>query len=209
MLLCLAATLLMSAADPAADLQRAQRAVDSLEFEEAVVLAEQAAHAPGATRRQRVEAHLLAGIANRVIGKDVDAKLHFERALQLDPAARVPDDAPPKISAFFKLVREEMEARRAELAPPAPAAPATSAPPGPSTAPPPLAAASATEAPVEGDADDGSGLALWGAAGAGVLVAAAAGAAALLVVTRWPASLGTIDARDPAALGFVDARAAR
>ncbi len=61
-----------------------------------------------ATDAQRFVAHGLAGEANRVMGKDVEARLSFRWILMRDPDAQLPPDTSPKIMTFFELVRGEV-----------------------------------------------------------------------------------------------------
>ncbi len=60
----------------------------------------------------RLEANMKAGIVQRIIGHDVDARLHFINALTIDPDVTLPPGQPPKIRTFFELVRREWEATR-------------------------------------------------------------------------------------------------
>ncbi len=106
-------------------IDRAQAALAALEYNEAaddllLVLAD-----PAATDAQKLRANMIAGIANRVIGRDVDARINFRSVLEHDRDARLPDGTAPKVAAFFEMVRQELEADRAAVpaAPPTPSAP--------------------------------------------------------------------------------------
>lgn len=99
-------------------IDRGKELIDKLEYEAAVDELVIAADSPDASPEQRVEANLYAGIANRVLGKDVDAKLNFVFVLKNDPTARLPEGTAPKINNFFELVRQEVELTRVRPAPP-------------------------------------------------------------------------------------------
>ena len=97
---------------------RARQALDNLEYESAALELTLAASDPRATDTERVEANLLAGVAERVLGRDTDARLHFLYVLRRAPDTRLPDDVGPKILAFFELVREEVRGDSAPAAAP-------------------------------------------------------------------------------------------
>lgn len=64
---------------------------------------------PRATIDERVEANLHAGIANRILGRDVEARLNFTFVLKHAPDTKLPEDTSPKIQTFFDLVQQEIE----------------------------------------------------------------------------------------------------
>lgn len=72
-----------------------------------------AATDPAATDDEKLRAHLLAGIAHRVLGKDLDARVSFRYVLLHAPATTLPADSPPKVALFFESIRQELEAERA------------------------------------------------------------------------------------------------
>jgi hypothetical protein len=127
-------------------LARGEKLLADLEYDAAAAELMRAAAAPDATDAQRVRAHLLAGVANRVAGRDADARLNFRNVLFAAPGTRLPEGTSPKVASFFEAVRQEVEAERAagktksvQVAPLAPdAAPASKgAAPARSTTPPP------------------------------------------------------------------------
>lgn len=92
-----------------------------LEYEAAAEDLMRAAAAADATDEQRLQAHLLAGIANRILGRDVDARLNFRSVLLAAPQTRLPEGTSPKVLSFFETVRQEVELeRRAPRADPRP-----------------------------------------------------------------------------------------
>lgn len=85
-----------------------------------------------------MEAHLLAGQIERILGNDVEARLHYLVVLRRDATVVLPDGTPPKVLSFFELVREEVKGEQqaeAKLTPPPPEA----APPPPTEAGLPVA----------------------------------------------------------------------
>jgi hypothetical protein len=96
---------------------RGEAALDDLEYEQAADELMLAASDPRATPDQRLKANLLAGVANRIIGRDVEARLNFRHVLQRQPDLRLAEDMPPKVTSFFELVRQEVAAERAAKAP--------------------------------------------------------------------------------------------
>jgi hypothetical protein len=130
-----------------------------------------------ATDEELMEANLRAGIIQRIIDNDVDARLHFNYVLQRAPDTPLPEGMPPKITAFFELIRKEViEAKRQEAA----RANATPAP-GPAPAPAP--------APV----DEGNPGLFWTGA-------ATTGVGGLMLVSLGPlAAMGELTYADAAA----------
>ena len=61
-----------------------------------------------ATGEELIEANLRAGIINRIIDNDVDARLHFNYVLQRAPETKLPAGLAPKITTFFELIRREI-----------------------------------------------------------------------------------------------------
>jgi hypothetical protein len=120
-LLCSA---LLSASPSATELlSRGDALLADLEYEEAAEELMRAASAPDATEDQRMEAHLKAGIAHRIVGRDVEARLNFRTVLLARPDTRLPPGTSPKVLTFFESVREEVVLERQgapKAAPPAP-----------------------------------------------------------------------------------------
>jgi len=109
-------------------IRRGQAALADLEYEIAADELMIAASDPAASDEQRLRANLQAGIANRVLGRDVEARLNFHYVLSRQPAAQLPPDTAPKIRSFFELVRQEiLDGRSSALA----AASAPAVPPQP------------------------------------------------------------------------------
>lgn len=100
----------VAAAAPSVEqrLANAQAELEELEYEQAAYELSVALSDPRMTDDQRFRANLMAGIANRIIGRDVDARLNFLYVLRRDPDVKLPASAPPKIRTFFDLVREEV-----------------------------------------------------------------------------------------------------
>lgn len=126
-----AALLLFVAAAPASDprLAESRQLVEELEYEQARELLLEVLTDPALTDEDRFAANMQAGRVQRILNRDVEARLHFREALKIDPAADLPAGEPPKIKAFFDLVkREYLEDRPVAAAPaapdPVPAAPA-------------------------------------------------------------------------------------
>jgi hypothetical protein len=126
------------AADTVADqIATGRQHLDSLEYELAVDVLTIAATHPDATEPERVEANLYAGIANRVLGRDVDARLNFLYVLQVAPETELPEGTAPKIAGFYALVAREVTLTQRPAAAPvvqpeaadnAPSSPAPAAP---------------------------------------------------------------------------------
>ncbi len=89
-------------------IQRGQKAIEGLEFEVAAEELMIATTTEGATEEELIEANLYAGIANRVLNRDVESRLNFRFVLQRDPSATLPPGMSPKIISFFELVRQEV-----------------------------------------------------------------------------------------------------
>ncbi len=103
---------------------RARSALDSLEYEAAALDLSLAAADARATVQERLEANLWAGVAQRVLGHDTDARLHFLYVLRRMPDATLPDDVGPRVLSLFELVREEVRGEARAAPPPAAAEPA-------------------------------------------------------------------------------------
>jgi hypothetical protein len=97
---------------PSVQLAQAKKAYNDLDYLVAVELLQSVIIDPRTTRDELVQAHLMAGVVQRIVGEDVDARLHFRRALRLYPNLRLPPGFPPKIQAFFNMVREEVDEER-------------------------------------------------------------------------------------------------
>jgi hypothetical protein len=119
----LAFALLLAVTTPAEHIERGQKLLDELEYELAADEFARAAVDPGASDAERIQANLLAGIAHRVIGHDVEARTNFRYVLMRKPDWQIADDAPPKVKLFFESVRQELQAER-DVIPSSSAAPA-------------------------------------------------------------------------------------
>jgi hypothetical protein len=117
---------------PAERIAHGQQLLNELEYEQAADELTQAAVDPAATEEERIRANLLAGIAHRVIGRDVEARSNFRYVLLRSPGWQLGDDTPPKVRLFFETVRQELLAERApptqQDPPPTAAPPATTTP---------------------------------------------------------------------------------
>lgn len=108
--------------DVATQLATAEHSIAQLEYAEARDTLLELVADPRATEAELMRAHMLAGEVDRVLERDVDARMHFLWVLARDPHAQMPADRPPKIRTFFELVRDEAVGRAAERpkeAPPA------------------------------------------------------------------------------------------
>lgn len=137
----LLALVLSAALSPAEHLQRGEQALAALEYEAAAYELMLAATDPAATDAQKVRANLLAGVAHRVLGRDLDARMNFRYVLLRAPDTRLEEDPSPKVQLFFESVRQEVQAERAAQAVAAPPAPPASPPAAPPMPPGPGAAA--------------------------------------------------------------------
>jgi hypothetical protein len=141
---CLLALASSGEPDAAERLKRAAYAEESLEYQQALdellfVIADKRA-----TQAELMTANLRAGVIQVVLGNDTQARLHFLYVLKRDAAAQLPPGHPPKITAFFELVRQEVSDPVALAPTPAPAS--TTAPsPAAEPSPPTPAAAQPTE----------------------------------------------------------------
>jgi hypothetical protein len=175
MLVALLVTMAMTTgqATAADHLLAGEQAMEALEYEMATYEFMSVAVDPEATEAQRLQAHLRAGFAHRVLGKDTDARLSFRYVLQRAPQTRLPADTPPKVFFFFESVRQEIEADRG--------AGMTGGAPVPTT----TAASSTSTAPPAATTDgDGPGVALVAGgllATAGALAAITSGGFALML----------------------------
>lgn len=97
---------------------RGKEALQNLEYEAAAEELTIVAVQKEATTEERVEANLYAGIAHRVLGRDVDAKLNFVYVLTHAPQTELPAGTPPKIQNFYDLIRFELEQNRRVSPPP-------------------------------------------------------------------------------------------
>lgn len=133
-------------------LARGEAALADLEYEAAAEELMRAASAPDATAELRLQAHLKAGIANRILGRDVDARLNFRSVLLAAPETRLPEGTTPKVLSFFESVRQEVELEHA--------APRTSSTPAPAPAPDPVGGglAAGTRGLIAGGVAGGVGL---------------------------------------------------
>lgn len=98
---------LLPAQTAAERLAKAEAAMAGLDYEAAAVELEVLLGDASLTEDEQIRANLLAGMANRVIGRDVDARMHFSFVLSRRPDAELPPDASPKLRTFFELIRSE------------------------------------------------------------------------------------------------------
>lgn len=121
----LLAVALLAVSDTNAGARAIDAAIASMDDLEYQVAADTltAALAGDLTDDERMKANLLAGIAQRIIGNDTAARMHFLWVLHRDPNAQLPARAEtqsPKLTTFFELVRAEVVAATPEpvVAPP-------------------------------------------------------------------------------------------
>src|SRR5688500_10917836 len=87
-------------------LRAGEKALADLEYELAADELTLAAVAPDATPAQRVRAHLLAGVAHRIAGREPQARLSFRSALTGDPEASIEwATTSPKVVELFDQVK--------------------------------------------------------------------------------------------------------
>jgi len=94
-------------------LVRAEQECAELDYELCAESAMAVAVDDTATVEERTRARFIAGSAQRVMGKDVDARLTFRALLLEEPDFTPPADTPAKISQFFALVQTEVADERA------------------------------------------------------------------------------------------------
>lgn len=106
----LAFALLVLAAPPAEGLARARALMDDLEYEAALDELKAVIVDVRADEDTRVEAYLLGGVAAVIVNRETEARLYFLSALKARPTAElpVPYGSPPRIAAFFSLVKNEL-----------------------------------------------------------------------------------------------------
>ncbi len=108
-----------------AQLDRGRAAIAELEYGVAAEEFMAVATDPNATDAQRLEANLQAGVVQRILGNNVESRMHFLYVFKRAPDAALPGEQPPKVQGFFELVREEAAAlNRAPVVIPAKAEPA-------------------------------------------------------------------------------------
>ena len=106
--LAISALLAVAQPTPAEHIDRGMRALEMLDYDVAAFELSVAATDPSADDAQRIQAHLYAGIAQRVLGNDTEARLHFIYVLRHAPSTELPAAQPPKIQMFWELVRSEL-----------------------------------------------------------------------------------------------------
>src|ERR1043166_4960981 len=104
---------------PAELIERGRHELDNLDYDAAALDLTMASGDARATKDERITAHLYAGIAQRVLGHDTEARLHFLYVQRHAPDVKLPDGTPPKIQSFWDLVHSEI-AGDEEPPPPAP-----------------------------------------------------------------------------------------
>jgi hypothetical protein len=94
-------------------LARAKAAIEAAQYDVAADELEIVVQSPDATEDQRFEANILGGVANKILGRDVEARQHFRYVLLSQPYYELHPSTPSDVVAFFNDVRREV---RAELA---------------------------------------------------------------------------------------------
>lgn len=165
-------------------------ALENLEYEQASEALMSALGDPRASDDELVQANLLAGVANRVLDRNVEARMNFHFVLTRAPDTGLPGGMSPKITTFYELVRREVEANRPKVVKPvvAPArdSPSLTTPAISSAAPPPAASPSLMEE------SEGLSVLVW--SGIGVAGVSAAIAIVLVVTAGVSEALVTIPA---------------
>jgi hypothetical protein len=112
-------------ASPSAEaaLARAEAECADLDYENCAESAMLVVVDPQASIEERTRARFIAGSAQRIIGKDVDARMTFRALILEAPDFTPPDDTPAKVAQFYALVLSEIAGERAALS----SAPATRA----------------------------------------------------------------------------------
>lgn len=131
-----ALTLLLCAVSPAQDLAEARTAEAELDYQRAKSLVVGLLGRSDLSEQERLESHFLAGQIERILGNDVEARVHFGVVLSTRPQWALGPEIPPKVRTFFEQVRIDVQAGRLHdevtasvpAAPPAVAAPAVVAP---------------------------------------------------------------------------------
>ena len=181
---------LATASDSAQDrIDRGKAALENLDYDAAADEFTFAAVHKDATLEERVQANLYAGIAHRILGRDVDAKLNFVFVLKQAPETQLPPGTQPKISNFYDLIRLEIAPNKPATSTPVAPEPVAASPPSPSVKPSVVNTPSGVEPrPTSEDQQPFPILAIAGgttaAVGAGVVLAS------LLVAAVADASLG-------------------
>ncbi|MGA9521512.1 MAG: hypothetical protein WBV82_08620 [Myxococcaceae bacterium] len=112
----LAVAQVSNAPDP---LQNARRLSDELRYEEAVVEYQRYLALSGRAMSERSRALIELGFIHLVLGDELNAETRAFEALELDPALKLPSDAPSRLEKFLVDMRDHFEARtRIEILPP-------------------------------------------------------------------------------------------
>jgi tetratricopeptide (TPR) repeat protein len=116
-------------------LDRGIKLLNDMEDAKALEELQQALAQPGNTPAEQVKIHIYLGITYFSLLKNEEAKKSFERALELDVTAELPESTSPKIRDFFAKLKEERKRAASGVG----QRPATrpSEPVGPVTPPPP------------------------------------------------------------------------
>jgi hypothetical protein len=118
----LALMLILLHMTPSERIARGETALEQLEYETAALELMLAATDPNATDAEKLRANLLAGVAHRVLGRDLEARINFRYVLLRAPDTKLEGDTSPKVTLFYESVRQEIEAERINRAAPEPAA---------------------------------------------------------------------------------------
>lgn len=97
----------------AATLARAEAECAALDYEMCAETAMLVVVDPQASEEERARARWVAGSAQRIIGKDVDAQMNFRALIKDTPEFVPPDDTPAKVMQFFALVQSAVASERA------------------------------------------------------------------------------------------------
>lgn len=104
--------LLFQVAPARPEIARAQRQIETGEFEEAVKTLEAGLDAPDVTDDQLVELYRLLGLTSLYLGGEARAREAYEMLLQARPDYELPRTAPPKIRTLYARIKEDIKDRR-------------------------------------------------------------------------------------------------
>lgn len=100
---------------PAAELlARAQALYADLEYQQVLPLAQACLAREGLSPEQRLDAYLILGSSEAIVGNPFEAEKAFRLLLRARPDFAIPGDAPPKITRVFRNVKVEEDRIHAE-----------------------------------------------------------------------------------------------
>jgi hypothetical protein len=127
--------LLAQVVDPRAE--AGERLYSELEFEQAIVVLQDAIADDALAPSQRARALVFLGLSQAQIGKSANAQLSFTAAFRADPGVLVPSPQPSKIQALLDVARTNAAVPTTATAPPAVVPPVVAPPVAEPTQSPP------------------------------------------------------------------------